>query len=465
MVPLQILQEEVLQKCTIVKHATTQRHILQHASEYPPPVATKEATPDPNPVTAPTPTDFAFPDFPMGMNTEDVDDLAFVAMDTDEFHEEMSKELSKTHIDNATSSMDMPKTTGPSGTSSQFPKISMKGNEWLAEAMADTPLATVHQIFDVFSCPELQTMKNFWVAERASGDGHCGGGLPYVAARAFQQVKDSQLDSNRFPDYDEALWQFQNLVQHHSMNEKQRLRQSHLNMALARHVPANTFLKHTFIPLTHQLGRYYGTTGKHSMWNNLPAPKAVEVEGVAYVSPKAILTFVMANGIPIDNVLLRQQDGFIVQPDKVHHVSQSNKAVNWINSIRADYYYGSDSGAPNSKNGAPKFPVVICCSLSDWCDGFGPSRTKNNRNSVDLKSFTISPPKHLVNATNNTFPVAMGLKKASGWKLVEKRFRKELEELTTSKEPILLYNGVLQKVVPYFFRQFVVMSDKQNRTA
>ena len=76
----------------LVKHATTQRHILQHASEYPPPVATKEATPDPNPVTAPTPTDFAFPDFPMGMNTEDVDDLAFVAMDTDEFHEEMSKE-------------------------------------------------------------------------------------------------------------------------------------------------------------------------------------------------------------------------------------------------------------------------------------------------------------------------------------------------------------------------------------
>ena len=447
----------------LVKHATTNRHVLQHASEYPAPVATKVANPDPTPMTDPcTPTDFAFPDFPMETNTEDADDLDFVTMDTEQFHEQMNKELSKTHIDNATSSMDVPTKIGPSSTPSQFPKISMRGNEWLEEVMADTPIATVHQMFDVFSGPELEKMKNFWVAEQASGDGHCGGGLPYVAARAFQQVRDSQLDLNRIPDYDEAVWQFRNLVQHHSMNEKQQRRQSQLNMALARHLPADTFLKHTFIPLNHQLGRYYGITGQHSMWNNLPAPKAVEVDGVAYVSPKAIITFVMANGIPIDDIFLREQGGPIVQPDKVHHVSQSNKAVNWINSIRADYY-GSDSGAPNSKNGAPKFPVVICCSLSDWCDGFGPSRTKNNRNSVDLKSFTVSPPKHLVNATNNTFPVAMGLKKARGWTQVENMFRKELEELTTSKKPILLYNGVLQKVVPYFFRRFVVMSDKAER--
>ncbi len=201
------------------------------------------------------------------------------------------------------------------------------------------------------------------------------------------------------------------------------------------------------------------------MKNNLPHPQSRDVGGVAYISPKAAIAYLMANGIPIDEVQVTYEDkGELPYKKVVHTASECQKAIDWINSIKRGYY-GSDKsvGAPNSKNGAPKFPVVICCSLSDWCDGFGPSRTKNNRNSVDLKSFTVSPPKHLVNATNNTFPVAMGLKKARGWKVVEKRFRKELEELTTSKTPILLYNGVLQKVVPYFFRRFVVMSDKAER--
>ena len=465
----------------LTKHSKTQKHVLRHANIYKQPrdptsSSSSNKAPDPpasddTTVTKRTPST-VFPDFPDDLNNDiNSEDLEFVGMDTEAFHEQMNKDLSTTHIKNATSSMDImpPPTTNSNTPIPPFPRIRLEGNEWLADAFKDTPRATVQEIFHSFSSPEMEPMKNFWVAELGSGEGRCGGGIVYLCARTFQQNKDSQLDSFRYPDFDAAKWHVRNCIQHHSMTDKQRRRQANLNDAITKELPADSFLRHTFVPKDHQLNRYYGHTGQHSMWNNLPCPRAVDVDGVAYVSPKATIAYVIANGIPIDDFLLNTQGklhSLLPQrcSGKVHHTCQSKKAINWIDDIRKAYYGARNTTEDSdSKNGAPKLAVVLV-PVSDWCDGFGPGKVKNNRNSVDLKTFTISPPKHLVNGTNNTFPVAMGLKKSTvGWKKVERMFRAEIEELTASKEPIMFYSGVLQRRIPFLFKRFAVISDKAER--
>lgn len=452
------------------KHASRKRHQEQHAILYPPQVP----IPPPPPMQSTHTLTQDFPSFPDDydpfVSNDDINDASM--MDGIELYEALEKDLASTHVEFGDSPMDVSapaaniKQTTAEGHS-HFPKINNEGNEWLAEAFKDVNLATVQELFSVFSAPELRPMKNFWVAELGSGEGRCGGGAMYLAGRAFQQVKDGQLDRCRFPDFEEAKWQLINLIQYQSMNEKQRHRQSRINKTLMQYFPPEMFFKQTLLPPYNQLGRYYGSSGQHSMWNNLPCPAAKDIDGVAYVSVRAIVAFAMANAIPIDDVLVTADSPDTTGPDhlrRVHNVDECQKSVDWYRKIQSTYY-GSKNGAPNSNSnsGAPKHPAIVCINLSDWADGFEAAKVKSNRNAIDSKTFTISPPKCQVNGTDNTFPLAVGLKRAKGWRKIAQMFREEVEELTCSPEPILFYHGGIQKLVPCVFKRFAVLSDKMER--
>lgn len=452
------------------RHAKSNRHKEQHALKYPTvPIAVSA------PQEAATRQIPAFPGdevlLAANNNPPEEDNIP---MDLAAFDQAaIEQDLATTHMENGDCPMDVcpPKpTSNKKGISAcPFPPIDRHGHEWLDEALKDTPRATVQDLFGAFGCPKTQHMKNFWVAELGSGDGRCGGGLVLLTGRAFQQVKDSQLEHTRLPDYEEAKWQLNNLIQYQSMNEKQRRRQSGLHNSLMEFFPTEMFFKHTYLPEYNYLGRFYGNTGIHSMWNNLPCPVAEDVDGVAYVSPRAIVTFLMATAIPIDDIVITPDTPLHDTPDhlrRVHNVQESKKAVDWFRQIQSGYY-GSKNGAPDSNFsnfGAPKkYPAVVCLHLSDWTDGFDSAKVKSNRNAIDSKTFTVSPPKCLINGTENTFAVALGLKKAKGWRKVEGMFRQEVEELTSASEPVLFYHGALQKMVPCFFKQFAVLSDKAER--
>lgn len=431
------------------RHAASRRHQEKHAIKYPTPVVPPE--PDCHSMIL------------ASKLNDDSDEFANTTTTPDD-GDYNSMEICQKPLTDAL----RPASDGPEGTRKNgYPVIQKDGNEWLELALKDLPFATEKDLFVAFGAPEVLHMKNFWVAELASGQGRCGGGLSYLAGRAFQQVKDSQLDYNRLPDCEESKWQFNNLIQYQSLNEKQRLRQASLHKTFLKSFSTDVFFKHTFLPHYNQLGRYYGSSGQHSMFNNLPCPRSIDVDGVAYASPKACVAFLMASGIPIDDVIVTATTPDTSIPDhlrRVHNVDESQKAMDWFRQIQHDYY-GSKNGAPeiDSNSGAPKHPAVVCLHLSDWKDGFDSAKVKSNRNAIDSKTFTISPPKSRINGTENTFAVALGLKKAKGWRKVEAMFRKELDELTNAREPIMLYHGVLQKMVPCFFKEFAVLSDKQER--
>lgn len=75
-----------------------------------------------------------------------------------------------------------------------------------------------------FARKDVSQLKLFWLAKLASGAGKCGGVSRGLSLSASER---NQLDENAFPNCDEAKWHLESrLSQFHSMNEKQRMRQS-----------------------------------------------------------------------------------------------------------------------------------------------------------------------------------------------------------------------------------------------
>ena len=270
-------------------------------------------------------------------------------------------------------------------------------------------------------------MRNFWVGDLATGSDHSGGGLMLLAHVAFQQTNGGRLNNTRIPSFEESKWQLLYLVLHHMTTDKQRRLVSFLVGALLPHMKPGAFFKETFVPCYRDLGKYYGSSGQHSMFNNLPVPTATDIDGCAYISPLSIFTYLMANGIPLDDMHLvdpaqvtREDASHFasdVEDDNrsdtiVHNVGDCRKCVGWMRAIHNNYY-----DVPNLNSNLapkPKHKKIVCVVISDWTDVFGPSSVKNNRNAVCVKSCTFGPPKDSVNATDNTFATLLGLKNAAG---------------------------------------------------
>ena len=325
-----------------------------------------------------------------------------------------------------------------------FPRMNMEGNEWMVEATSTVPRATLAEIHAAFADQEVAHMKAFWISEFGCGPGRCGGGLCYLAAKAFQHQPDSRVNKDDLPEFTEAFWQFNNLLQYHSMNEEQRGRQAQLNSQFK----GMSFFQKTHVPTRRELSRYYGMGSAYSMYRSLPTPTVRNLEGVAYVPPKAILTYAMANGVPNDDFLILAPHGGA----KVVNVEDCRKAREWAASVKSAYKAENDI----------EVPLAIAVVL--WKDGFCYNNCKANR-SLDMMTMNCGAPKDKVNGTDNTFPVAIGLKKALGWRLVEEEVSRQFKELETVDKPIRFYNSKIEKIQAVFVKRFVFLADRPEKAA
>lgn len=346
-----------------------------------------------------------------------------------------------------------------------YPKINTKGNEWLVEAFKDSARATPEEVGSVFSEEGLENMRNYWMGEHACPAGFCGGGIQYLVARTFQSAPLGTIHEESTPNYPESKFHIENFLLYQSLNDSQRHRQARISETIMGHVQqqADDFFKHTHIPTVKEQSRMYGKTGKQSIYNCLDIPEVMDIGGVAYIEPLHIIKFLFANGVPVDDILVEFQDGEgtpertpMEEPadTKVHCVSQCKKAREWKRELTQK---GPPSTVPENK--------ALVCWLTKWKDGFGHSRVKNNRGSTDCMSFTCSPPKDKVNASTNTFLLAIGLKKAKGWRRVHHLLEEDMRALTNTEKPILVYHGVLEKVIPVVFQDMVTTEDKPERAS
>lgn len=192
------------------------------------------------------------------------------------------------------------------------------------------------------------------------------------------------------------------------------------------------------------------------MWNTLPIPPIEDIQGIACVSPISTVKCIFANGLPLDDFLVcadaKVKQNPSIDESPVFHVSQCPKVVSWERDT-----------IQRMQESEEEHKVLILCWFTDWMDGFGPSRVKNNRGSVVAWTFTCSPRKDAVNSTDNTFLMAVGPKNSAGWSEVRHRVKNECHVLTDMTKPHMLHHGSLRIMVPVFFRQFAATADKVER--
>lgn len=328
---------------------------------------------------------------------------------------------------------------------------------WLESAFSHLPTATVDDVAKSFG-HSMVKMKNYYVYEHLGRDSHGelepGGGIRYLVGQAFHGT--DYLDKDHVPDLEEAKWHMQNFVQYHSLSEAQRKRQSELYSPMHTSVE---FLPKTRLPMYRDAPKYYGKVAKSSIWNHLPIPTVENVDGVGYVSPEHAIRFAFASGVDVDEFTMRLERNDPGckgknEADKILYVRQSREADKMRKEALENL---TEKEREDWKN-------LLLCWCVDWRDGFGPSHTKQNRNSVVAWTWTISPPDKKINDTENTFPIAIGLKKNySAFFKVERKIVDDIAKLTENKKPMLVYSGKLRKIIPIYVSHIANLTDKPER--
>lgn len=317
------------------------------------------------------------------------------------------------------------------------------GNGWMLDFVQNQAKAAPSEVNDVFR--NNKNMMYFYAAEHQSPPGRCGGGIRYLVARAF--MKTELVEVWRMPTLEEAKYHFEAFAQYQSMNEKQRRRHLKLLSYLTREESSLKYLlTTTHNPNASDIDQYYGRQGSHSLWNTLPIPMFQNVHSIAYASPVEIVKYLFANAVPVDDMNSAIKSRQKKKGRAIVNVSESKSAAELLERI-------SESG--NKK--------IIPLWATDWRDGFGPSRTKNNRNSVVAWTLTIAPPKENINATSNTFLMALGVKKNKAWPEVERMVYRELKELSKPSSPITVYSLATKTTLQVCLGRFAALEDKVER--
>lgn len=201
---------------------------------------------------------------------------------------------------------------------------------WLQDAMRDVPRPNPATVAKSFL--DCDNMTFFFVAEHSATPGSTGGGIQYLCARSMQ--KTCYINPRAMPHLESSLWHVKAMIQHQSMTEKQRKRQSSLTLPLAASVAArgDTFLGPT-APVLHydDYAKHYGNAGRHSMWTCLPTAPVQNFHGVAYVRPQDALRQLFASGRNLDAFILdannhEQARGPYGHQGKVYHITESRRA-------------------------------------------------------------------------------------------------------------------------------------------
>jgi hypothetical protein len=255
-------------------------------------------------------------------------------------------------------------------------------------------------------------MKYYFSANHVNND---AGGYRYLVTRAFcgtELISRSKVAGSA----EEAKWHMQSFVQYYAMNEKQRKQQAAITASLFDgSMLSNLFDKTRVLPYN-ALKQHYGKSRKDALWNTLPIPTVQNISGIAYINPLQVLRFMFVFGVKLDNFVLRlEEEG---SEDEEMCDSEDMVIIN-VEDCKASRVMTRHCRKEYSGKG---YNIMIIVPLTDWLDGFGSNRTKQNRKPIRLWTWNASPPRETVNTVSNTFPIAIGMKKNSNWNQVEQQF-------------------------------------------
>ena len=306
------------------------------------------------------------------------------------------------------------------------------------------PQATLDDVKASFT--GMDAMQEFWTAEHA----YPGGGIQHIVSKAFTGT--SYL-GKKVPSLVESRWHIMNFIQYISLSDKQRRRQALLS------VPFLDTGTCGFFDRTHHLEyldlrTVYGhnnTAPVYSLWRSLPIPPVEVVNDIAYVNPLHICRFALANVKDMDLLISTHTTQ---PPERVFHVSECEEVHN-VMKATIEAVGGGGEGPIN-------YRVVVAWAM-DWRDGFGPTKVKNNRKSIIAWTWSLATPRNRINSSDNTFPLAIGMKKSMGWTEVEHRVNRDLKELYHPSSPQVMYHAGTKKMASVFIRNILSMADRPEK--
>ena len=180
---------------------------------------------------------------------------------------------------------------------------------------------------------------------------------------------------------------------------------------------------------------------KKSVLNSLPIPEIERIGDHTYLSIIDIIADILAHGYSVANITRTSSDDVtsLCTSPLITKVKENG-----------DFLH-------------PGFPLMNLYII-EWSDAFEPNHMKNNRNSVWVKTVSISPVNGMSkNSHHNTYPLSFGPKN-SCHELIKKRFKKHLMELKSGSSK-LFYNGKTKSMYRVHAELVISIQDQPERRA
>lgn len=205
--------------------------------------------------------------------------------------------------------------------------------------------------------------------------------------------------------------------------------------------------KYTNVPTSYQGMRKTYLEGKNALLPNVPCPFATKLdENHSYLSIRDMISHFLALNVPLHEM--------------------------WSNNNYEKRTIKSDSSIYNSKavmeimkkveNIYNRHSVLVLIGI-EFSDDFDPNNSiKSNRQSVWMKSLTISPLTDKMHSMITTYPISFGLKN-SNHQIVEEKMNIELFGLSSPQQNNLFYHKQSDSMVRVHFELLLSLQDQPER--
>ena len=207
------------------------------------------------------------------------------------------------------------------------------------------------------------------------------------------------------------------------------------------HFVNNEFNKYNTVQIPKTVTQLQSITNKRkkSILQSLPIPEIETIGDHTYLSIINIISDVLAHGYKIAKI-------------------SAPKNENISTLCTSPFVTKLDQRGNILHDGYP----LITLFIIEWSDDFEPNKMKSNRNSIWLKTVTISPVHGLSkNSHHNTYPLSFGPKN-SCHEMVEARFKEDLKQLKNGSTK-LFYNGYSKSMYRVHAELIISIQDQPER--
>ena len=279
---------------------------------------------------------------------------------------------------------------------------------------------------------QFQNINSQFFVDEVQNHGH---GICGITSKAFSQNHHCQSNSSLH----EALFHLRTTYFCSHLTENQQK-----EFALILNDISSKKFETTKIPLSMTDIRKFYTSGKYSIYQNLPTPKTFQLDNHACISISDIIDCSLAIGIEIDLYRSSYYKQMAINNNDLHHIKRTYNILKEVHDKNL------------SQNCDPYVFLVII-----WSDDFEVNHTRKNRNSTCLKTLTLVPPPNMSTSKKHTNAICLG-RKNQDHSTVNTYFQNELKQLGTIKERYLYQ---LQRYAPTVVKILAMSSDRPERCA